>query len=50
MNKMNMRPIDYQNPANRLSGRARTNKSNLMAIGAAVAIVLGFLAYATLGI
>ena len=47
---MNMRPIDYQGPADSPSGRARTNKPNLIAIGAAVAIVLGLLAYAILGI
>ena len=50
MNKMNMQPIDYQDPANSPSGRARTNKPSFIAIGAAVAIVLGLLAYAIHGI
>jgi hypothetical protein len=39
--KRKMRPIDHRGPADRLSDRKRTNKSNLLVVGAVAAIVIG---------
>jgi hypothetical protein len=40
---------DYGSPAIRISGRTRTTKSNFLAIGAAIAIVLGLAVYSIAG-
>jgi hypothetical protein len=42
--------IDYRSPAKRLSERARTAKANFLAIGTAVAIVIGLAVYTVMGL
>ncbi|MET0721658.1 MAG: hypothetical protein ABWY64_12580 [Tardiphaga sp.] len=41
--------IDYRSPAIRISDRARTSKSSFLAIGTAIAIVLGLAVYSIAG-
>ena len=41
MVKPKMRPIDYRSPTDILSDRKRTNKANLVVVGAVAAIVIG---------
>jgi hypothetical protein len=42
--------IDYRSPAKRLSERARTTKANVLAFGAAIAITVGLVVFAILGL
>ncbi len=42
--------IDYRSPAKRMSERARTTKANVLAFGAAVAIMVGLAVFAILGL
>ena len=41
--------IDYRNSAMRITDRARTTKSNFLAIGIAIAVILGLLVYTVSG-
>ena len=41
--------IDYRNSAMRITDRAHTAKSNFVAIGTAIAIILGLLGYTVSG-
>jgi hypothetical protein len=45
----NAKVIDYRSAAMRVSDRARPNKTNFLAIGTAVAIMLGLLVYTISG-
>ena len=42
--------IDYRSPAKRASEGARTTKANVLAIGTAVAIMVGLAAFLILGL
>jgi hypothetical protein len=42
--------IDYRTPAKRVSERARTTKANVLAIGTAVAIMIGLAVFAIMGL
>ena len=41
---------DYRSVAMRITDRARTNKSNFLAIGVAIAVMSGLAAYAIIGL